>query len=178
MAVRKRTGFKVQKGKSSERLKAANKRLAIANAQIKAAKARSKVAKERSKVAKARIKVAKQKVKSKSKARAIQTKRGVVKARGGGPAKGPTVAKRGGVGLGSLFNPFPEAAAYQNPFTLGSYSGAIPGKALLRRELRRHVGDRVFFAGEATAHAYSTVHGADLSGKRAATDLFISPALD
>jgi len=65
-----------------------------------------------------------------------------------------------------------------NPFTLGAYSGAIPGKSLLRRELRRHEGDRVFFAGEATAHAYSTVHGADLSGKRAATDLFISPALD
>ena len=65
-----------------------------------------------------------------------------------------------------------------NPFTLGAYSGAIPGKSLLRRELRRHEGDRVFFAGEATAHAYSTVHGADLSGKRAATDLYISSALD
>jgi|TARA_B100000315_G_scaffold192176_1_gene182548 monoamine oxidase len=65
-----------------------------------------------------------------------------------------------------------------NPFTLGAYSGAIPGKALLRRELRRHEGDRVFFAGEATANAFQTVHGADLSGKRVATDLYISPALD
>ena len=141
MAVRKRTGFKVQKGKSSERLKAANKRLAIANAQIKAAKARSKVAKERSKVAKARIKVAKQKVKSKSKARAIQTKRGVVKARGGGPAKGPTVAKRGGIGLGSLFNPFPEAAAFQAPFKLGwsvvREGGKAGGKAVINPRTKK-----------------------------------------
>ena len=40
------------------------------------------------------------------------------------------------------------------------------------------VGDRIFFAGEATAYAFSTVHGADRSGVRAVTDLFISPALD
>jgi monoamine oxidase len=65
-----------------------------------------------------------------------------------------------------------------NPFTLGAYSGAIPGKAGLRRELKQQVGDRIFFAGEATAGAFSTVHGADRSGRRAVTDLFISPALD
>ena len=65
-----------------------------------------------------------------------------------------------------------------NPFTLGAYSGAIPGKASLRRELKQQVGDRVFFAGEATAGAFSTVHGADRSGVRAVTELFISPALD
>ena len=64
-----------------------------------------------------------------------------------------------------------------NPFTLGAYSGAIPGKASLRRELKQQVGDRIFFAGEATAGAFSTVHGADRSGIRAVTDLFISPAL-
>ena len=67
----------------------------------------------------------------------------------------------------------------KNPLTLGSYTGAIPGKANnLRRELRMSVGDRIFFAGEATAMAFSTVHGADRSGIRAAKDLFISPALD
>ena len=44
-------------------------------------------------------------------------------------------------------------------------------------ELKRQVGDRIFFAGEATAYAFSTVHGADRSGVRAVTDLFISPAL-
>ena len=65
-----------------------------------------------------------------------------------------------------------------NPFTLGAYSGAIPGKASLRRELKQQVGDRIFFAGEATAGAFSTVHGADRSGRRAVTELFISPALD
>ena len=65
-----------------------------------------------------------------------------------------------------------------NPFTLGAYSGAIPGKASLRRELKQQVGDRIFFAGEATAGAFSTVHGADRSGIRAATDVFISDALD
>ena len=64
-----------------------------------------------------------------------------------------------------------------NPFTLGAYSGAIPGKARSRLELKRQVGDRIFFAGEATAYAFSTVHGADRSGARAVTDLFISPAL-
>ena len=67
----------------------------------------------------------------------------------------------------------------KNPFTFGSYTGAIPGKANnLRRELRMPVGDKIFFAGEATALAFSTVHGADRSGKRAATEAYISPALD
>ena len=66
----------------------------------------------------------------------------------------------------------------KNPFTFGSYTGAIPGKAnSLRRELRMPVGDKIFFAGEATALAFSTVHGADRSGKRAATEAYISPAL-
>tara|TARA_Y100000590_G_scaffold139790_1_gene160142 strand:- start:271 stop:1608 length:1338 start_codon:yes stop_codon:yes gene_type:complete len=63
----------------------------------------------------------------------------------------------------------------KNPFTLGAYTGAIPGKAVnLRRELRMPVGDKIFFAGEATALAFSTVHGADRSGIRAATEAYIS----
>ena len=66
----------------------------------------------------------------------------------------------------------------KNPFTLGAYSGAIPGKAGLRPRLKRPVGDRIFFAGEATAGAYGTVHGANRSGMRAATDVFISDALN
>ena len=66
----------------------------------------------------------------------------------------------------------------KNPFTLGAYSGAIPGKSNLRPRLKRPVGDRIFFAGEATAGAYSTVHGANRSGIRAVTDVFISDALD
>jgi monoamine oxidase len=65
-----------------------------------------------------------------------------------------------------------------NPLTLGSYSGAKPGYAKLRPELKKPVGDRVFFAGEATAGAYSTVHGADRSGRRAVGQLINSPALN
>ena len=33
-----------------------------------------------------------------------------------------------------------------NPFTFGAYSGAMPGKARLRPELKKEVGNRVFFA--------------------------------
>ena len=65
-----------------------------------------------------------------------------------------------------------------NPFTLGAYSGGVPGKSKKRRDIKLPVGDRIFFAGEATAGAFSTVHGANRSGIRAVTDLYISPALD
>ena len=65
-----------------------------------------------------------------------------------------------------------------NPFTLGGYSGGVPGKSKKRRDIKFPVGDRIFFAGEATARAFSTVHGANRSGVRAATDLYISSALD
>jgi monoamine oxidase len=60
----------------------------------------------------------------------------------------------------------------KNPFTLGSYAGAIPGKALidhltsLREVLKESVGDRIFFAGEACAKAYATVYGANDSGTK------------
>ena len=65
-----------------------------------------------------------------------------------------------------------------NPFTLGGYSGGVPGKSKKRRDIKFPVGERIFFAGEATAGAFSTVHGANRSGVRAATDVFISDALD
>ena len=39
------------------------------------------------------------------------------------------------------------------------------------------IGGRIFFAGEATAYAYSTVHGADRSGRRAVGQLINSPVL-
>jgi len=64
-----------------------------------------------------------------------------------------------------------------NPLTLGSYSGAKPSYAKLRPELKKPVGDRIFFAGEATAGAYSTVHGADRSGRRAVGQLINSTVL-
>ena len=59
----------------------------------------------------------------------------------------------------------------KNEFSLGSYSSARPGKAHLRRALKSSVGDRIFFAGEASSINYGTVHGADLSGKEVADDV-------
>ena len=53
----------------------------------------------------------------------------------------------------------------KNPFTLGSYAGAIPGKAKLRKRLKSSVG-KIFFAGEACADAHATVYGANWSGTR------------
>ncbi len=37
----------------------------------------------------------------------------------------------------------------QDPWTLGAYSAALPGKSAMHAELAKPVGDRVFFAGEA-----------------------------
>jgi len=51
----------------------------------------------------------------------------------------------------------------------GAYSNARPGQAHLRAELAVPVGDRLRFAGEATAGPdFSTAHGAHLSGIEAA----------
>jgi len=60
-----------------------------------------------------------------------------------------------------------------DPFALGSYSfNTVGANRRTRRELGRPVGDRLFFAGEATSQDYpSTVHGAYLSGKRAADEV-------
>ena len=140
MAVRKRAGFK---GVSSPKLTAlkaqrdaANKRLVSANARIKAAEAKSKSANIRIKNAKRKIAKLKRKSSprkspqahltgvTRGKIHALskppkktpkKTQRGVVKARGGGPASRP-LSK---VLSNSFMNPFPEAAAFQNPFTLG-----------------------------------------------------------
>ena len=54
---------------------------------------------------------------------------------------------------------------------MGSYSGAIPGKAKLRKVLKESVDDKIFFAGEATSGQYATCHGADKTGTRAAKEL-------
>ena len=58
-----------------------------------------------------------------------------------------------------------------NPYTIGAYSGAIPGKAKLRKVLKQSVKNKIFFAGEATAGAHGCVHGADRSGKRVVKEL-------
>jgi len=59
-----------------------------------------------------------------------------------------------------------------DPFSRGSYSYALPGKADFRAELAAPVNDRVFFAGEACSESnYSTAHGAYLTGIAAAEQL-------
>ena len=58
-----------------------------------------------------------------------------------------------------------------NPYTIGAYSGAIPGKAKLRKVLKKSDKNKIFFAGEATSGAHGCVHGADRSGKRVVKEL-------
>jgi monoamine oxidase len=54
----------------------------------------------------------------------------------------------------------------------GSYSHALPGHAGARSVLARPVGERLFFAGEATHQSdFSTAHGAWESGRRAAGEV-------
>jgi monoamine oxidase len=56
----------------------------------------------------------------------------------------------------------------EEPFIRGSYAGCLPGQAHRRPDLARPVGERLFFAGEATAPAdFATAHGAYESGYHA-----------
>ena len=56
-----------------------------------------------------------------------------------------------------------------DPFTLGGYSHAKPGKAAARLTFSETVGDRIVLAGEhCSIPFFSTVHGAHLSGIAAA----------
>ena len=59
----------------------------------------------------------------------------------------------------------------KNKYTMGSYSSARPGKSHLRNVLKFPVGDRIYFAGEATSTNYGTVHGADTSGKEVVNEM-------
>ena len=52
-----------------------------------------------------------------------------------------------------------------DPWTLGSYSSALPGASHRRQELARPIDDILFFAGEACSREFAgTCHGAYLSG--------------
>jgi len=66
----------------------------------------------------------------------------------------------------------------QDPFSLGSYSYVPVGsKQSLRRQIAIPVENRVFFAGEATSQSFpATVHGAFLSGVRAAYEIMLADA--
>ncbi|HZZ89461.1 MAG TPA: NAD(P)/FAD-dependent oxidoreductase [Caulobacteraceae bacterium] len=77
--------------------------------------------------------------------------------------------------LGSDFarraRPIVSTAWRADPLALGSYSHALPGHAGDRARLAAPVDDRLFFAGEATSpEFFSTVHGAWISGERAADE--------
>ena len=59
-----------------------------------------------------------------------------------------------------------------NPLTLGAYAAARPGHYPAREDIARAVGDRLFFAGEATAAPYYQLcSGAYDSGLRAAEEV-------
>jgi monoamine oxidase len=56
-------------------------------------------------------------------------------------------------------------------YARGAYSHCLPGRYGARAVLTRPVGDRLVFAGEHTEQsAYGTLHGAQLSGMRAAAE--------
>lgn len=72
--------------------------------------------------------------------------------------------------------PEPEVALItrwaSDPFSLGSYSHIPVGSSPKdMAELAKPVGGRLFFAGEHTSEYYATVHGAYLSGLRAAAEI-------
>ena len=59
-----------------------------------------------------------------------------------------------------------------DPWTLGGYSAPRPGQAHQREVLARPVGDRLFFAGEATTRdTFATCHGAYQTGRRAVAEI-------
>jgi len=61
-----------------------------------------------------------------------------------------------------------------DPYSLGAYAAAKPGYHRMRRELRRTVEGRLYFAGEATHSEWAgQLPGAYLSGVRAARDYLL-----
>ena len=58
-----------------------------------------------------------------------------------------------------------------DPWTLGSYASALPGQFHQRESLPLAIDNKLFFAGEATARAHGTCHGAYWSGVRAAREV-------
>jgi monoamine oxidase len=77
----------------------------------------------------------------------------------------------------SKLTPIGESRWARDEFALGSYSHALPGHADARDELATPVDDRLFFAGEATSpNFFSTAHGAQESGVRAAKEVIAAIA--
>jgi monoamine oxidase len=77
----------------------------------------------------------------------------------------------------SKLSPIGESRWARDEFALGSYSHALPGHADARDALAAPVDDRLFFAGEATSpNFFSTAHGAQESGVRAAKEVIAAIA--
>ncbi len=74
-----------------------------------------------------------------------------------------------GSGIRRRLRPISATAWGADPFSRGSYSYALPNRHEDRARLAAPVENRIFFAGEAcSADAFSTAHGADDTGLRAA----------
>ena len=59
-----------------------------------------------------------------------------------------------------------------DPWSLGAFSTALPGRAYARRAYARPIDDRLFFAGDAASiAAFGSAHGAYETGVTAAADL-------
>lgn len=93
----------------------------------------------------------------------------------GGPAAFFDAARREisdalGHDISAKLHPIAATAWASDPYALGSYSHALPGRGAARAKLAEPVDGRLFFAGEATSpHFFSTAHGAFEEGTRAAT---------
>jgi monoamine oxidase len=97
-----------------------------------------------------------------------------LEAEGPGAQAAFALEELGGV-LGSAFRarlrPIVSSRWAADPYALGSYSHALPGRAGERAVLAAPADGRLFFAGEATSKAaFSTAHGAYLEGVRAADE--------
>ncbi len=74
-----------------------------------------------------------------------------------------------GDGIRKRVKPIAVSSWSSDPYAGGSYSHALPGHWDRRAVLSAPVGNKVFFAGEAcSAHDFSTVHGAWITGIEAA----------
>ncbi|MGL5116541.1 MAG: flavin monoamine oxidase family protein [Beijerinckiaceae bacterium] len=77
--------------------------------------------------------------------------------------------KLAGAGAAKAFREGSLVAWSNDPWSHGSYAVALPGRLSSRDLLRQPVGERIWFAGEATAGVYSmTAGGAYFSGRDAA----------
>jgi monoamine oxidase len=76
-----------------------------------------------------------------------------------------------GTGVRQRLRPILASSWHDDEYIRGAYSHAKVGHSTARQILARSINDRLFFAGEATSpDAFSTAHGAYLSGGRAARE--------